>query len=377
LLPSADLANVVRPAAAVTPVSSVVSVADMRREAFSRLAQISIGQELQAKVVSQFKDGSHLVHIANTAARMNLPNNVNVGDDIFLKLLSKDPRPTFLLSERQTVAGQNPQNPTAAPQTRTPGNFQQVAGNAVVAQNVALPTQLTTSNPQAQPSVTTSLSNAGKLIDTLLQATQTGSLPNAINSSAPLSTNPALQTAVLANNLRQAIQLSGVFYESHLAQWVVGQRTLQDLQKEPQAKIKAQTHTASDILQANDPSTSQLGKIIHMQLTALEQHRLIWQGQAWPGQEMHWEIMQDATDEQDNPAQQGEADSWQSNVRFNFKHLGGVEAHIHLIAGQIHIRIQTNQETTAEELIAHSHLLRESMLAAGSPLDSLTVKHDG
>lgn len=89
MLPRADITDMIKPASATGAISSIVPVADIRREALSRLAQISLGQELQAKVLSRFNDGTHLVHVANTAARMALPANVRVGDAFLLTLITR------------------------------------------------------------------------------------------------------------------------------------------------------------------------------------------------------------------------------------------------------------------------------------------------
>jgi hypothetical protein len=375
VLPPADMTSMIRPTTAAESVSSVVSVADTRREAFSRLAQIALGQELQGKVLSRFTDGTHLVHIANTAARMNLPANVNVGDSLMLKLVSKDPRPTFLLSET-TPGNASPQpTPPNTAGARVQVALQQSAAGNIVQQQplpTAQPTVHTGATPQQ--STATTLSPAAKLIDTLLQAAQQGNMSNAIGGSTPLYPNTSTQTAMLANNLRQAIQLSGVFYESHVAQWATGKRTIEDLQKEPQAQLRSAARGGSiDILQRVDPGHSQMGQIINLQLNVLEQHRLIWQGQAWPGQDMHWEIIQEENNRQKQHNAEEDDPVWQSTVRFNFKHLGGVEASIHLIGEQIHIKINTDNADTVDKLNSHTHLLKQSMLVAGSPLDTLTV----
>lgn len=375
MLPRADITSLVKPTTPTQPIQSIVSVADTRREAFSRLAQITIGQELQGKVLSRFSDGTHLVQIANTAARMTLPAYAGVGDGLLLKLIGTDPRPTFLLSERTPAS--TPETPGApgTPAARAQQTLQQGSA-ATVTHQTPLPTGHQGAAQTAPQGTPTSLSSAAKLIDTLLQASQQGNMSNAITGGAPLYPGPMLQTAALAANLRQAIQSSGVFYESHVAQWASGKRPIEDLQKEPQGQVRQQARSGSDILQRADPTHSQLGQIINLQLNALEQHRLIWQGQAWPGQDMQWEIMQeDAQDKEQHEAQDNET-AWQSTVRFQFRNLGGIAASIHVIGNQIHIQINTDSAQTADRLNAQSHLLKQSMLAAGSPLDSLTVKKD-
>jgi hypothetical protein len=376
LLPRADITNMIRPAAATDSIQSVVSVADTRRDAFSRLAQITLGQELQGKVLSRFSDGTHLVHIANTAARMTLPAHVRVGDALFLTLISKDPRPTFLLSENTPGNSQTTPGGPAPQGARAQQTLQQGAASTVLQQPHLPAGQQTVATGAAPQSTATSLSSAAKLIDTLLQASQQGNMSNAINGSTPLYPTPNLQTAALAANLRQAIQLSGVFYESHVAQWANGKRPIEELQKEPQAHIRQQSRTNNEITLRADPGHSQMGQIINLQLNALEQHRLIWQGQAWPGQDMHWEIMQEEPQDKEHHDADDKDGAWQSTVKFNFTHLGAVHASIHLIGEHIHIKINTDNADTADKLNARSHLLKESMLAAGSPLDSLTVKKD-
>jgi len=48
-------------------------------------------------------------------------------------------------------------------------------------------------------------------------------------------------TATLSNALAKLVDQSGLFYESHLAQWVSGQRPLASLLQEPQAALRAPT----------------------------------------------------------------------------------------------------------------------------------------
>ncbi|KGS50619.1 flagellar hook-length control FliK family protein [Burkholderia pseudomallei ABCPW 107] len=55
--------------------------------------------------------------------------------------------------------------------------------------------------------------------------------------AAPQAALPASPAAALSLALVQAVAQSGLFYESHLAQWLAGQRTTAELAREPQARL--------------------------------------------------------------------------------------------------------------------------------------------
>ncbi|WP_050462247.1 flagellar hook-length control protein FliK [Herbaspirillum autotrophicum] len=384
MLPRVDVANIVQPVAAIEAPTATLAVADAKQEAFSRLAQIAIGQQMQGKVLSLFNDGTYLVRIANTAARMVLPTSTRTGDSMLLTLVSKDPRPTFLMGESQPA--EEGDTVTLSPGGRQMEKDLQSLRTAqrdmtgTIGKNDALEVvdgksgQAPANNPQA--SSTTSLSAAGKLIDTLLQASQHGNVSNAIAGKTPLIPSPAVSTTQLAGALHDGVTLSGVFYESHVAAWSEGKRPVAELLKEPQAQLGPKTGATSDLLTSNDPAHTQLGQIINLQLNALEQHRVTWQGEVWPGQHMEWDISQEHR--QENGAQEDEtAPTWHSVVRFNFEHLGAVSASIRLVGQQIHMQVSTSNDNAAAALRANGNLLTEAMSAAGTSLDSLIVKQDG
>ena len=133
----------------------------------------------------------------------------------------------------------------------------------------------------------------------------------------------------------------------------------------------------TDLLKSTDPLGSELGKIINLQLNTLEQQRVVWHGEAWPGQNMEWEISQDDAEKQQEQSEEERTPSWHSVVRFNFAHLGSVSASIHLIGQQIHMQVRTDNAMAEAALRTNSNMLSDSMAAAGSTLDSLIVKRDG
>lgn len=388
MLPRADIASAVQPVHAVDAATAVVSVADTRQEAFSRLAQIAIGQQMSGRILSNFSDGTFLVRIANTAARMVLPNNAKVGDSLILTLVSKDPRPTFSVNEGSirtdedsasvalSNAGRAMQKDLKSLQFVT----RDESGAGQIGQNEEVPADARAKGPGqgdsgAPSSTTTTLSNAGRLIGSLLQASQQGDMADHVSAPAPLLTKPNVPTEQMAGALKDAIAYSGVFYESHVSAWAAGQRPAEELMKEPQAQVAAQKGGDINLLSQSDPAQNQLGQLINLQLNALEQQRVVWHGQVWPGQQMEWEIGQ----EHDQSGSGGRDDdvsapTWHSVVRFNFAQLGSVSASIRLIGQQIHVQVKADNEAAAAALRGHSGLFANAMAAAGTSLDSLTVK---
>lgn len=398
MIPRADIANIVQPIAAVDATTALISVADAKQEAFSRLAQIAVGQQLQAKVLSTYNDGSHLVRIANTAARMVLPSATRTGDNLVLTLVSKDPRPTFLLTESNAAeieeesssvslsnAGRAMEKDLQSLTAATPRNAAAVTGRDATLPHADSKPLPAGAKPAPESAVAT-LSNIGKLVDALLHASEESHLPSAIKPALPLVASP-LNTTQLAAALHDSIGLSGVFYESHVTAWAEGKRPLALLQREPQAQqpapmqpglagLPAQAGT-TDLLSSSDPLHTQLGQIVNLQINALEQQRIAWNGEVWPGQTMSWEIHKDASH---TPSQENQDDAteptWHSLMRFNFAHLGSVSASIRLVGQQIHMQLRTDNDVAATALRNHGRALSDAMEAAGSSLDSLIVKRD-
>jgi len=159
------------------------------------------------------------------------------------------------------------------------------------------------------------------------------------------------------------MEKSGLFYESHVAEWAQGARTQAELAAEPQARGMAPP---------SDPATAQL---INLQLNAHEQARIAWQGQLWPGQELRWEIERDAPERGssgDGDDGGGGQDSWQSSLTLRFGRLGEVAAKVVLSGGQLHIRLDAPESARAR-LEAGSGRLADALDAAGTPLTTLAI----
>jgi hypothetical protein len=288
------------------------------------------------------------------------------------------------------------------------------------------------------------LSSAGRLIDNLLQTAEQDGASTVVVGKTPVVASPATAATELATALKDTLTNSGLFYESHLQQWLDGSRSLTDLMREPQNKNNTNAKSQASITQAQtarllnfvrelgnngrpinelirevqtqlagdkdsmrllnvvrnwtesgrsltdlaqtlktpseanallraDTVTSDAARLINQQLSTLENQRLVWHGELWPGQQMEWEVSRDAPDnKQTEEAQQ----SWQSVVRFELPTLGTVSATINLVGDHVYMQIRTTTEEAASSLRTHGNELIEAMENAGTPLDSLTVKQD-
>lgn len=178
-------------------------------------------------------------------------------------------------------------------------------------------------------------------------------------------------TPAVAAELKQAIDSSGLFYESHLRDWSEGKRPLADLAREPQMQ-KVLDGMSARAGAAIDGPTAQF---INLQLSSHEQARVAWQGELFPGQPMHWEISKDAPERQQQSAQEAPT-AWRSAVRFRFAHLGEINAQIVLVGDQLHLQVRAASADAGAALQAHSPRLSNALEAAGSPLSSLNIGAD-
>ena len=147
------------------------------------------GQKVQAEILAQLPDNRYLTRVAKELLVMDLPMPLQSGQTLELTFISREPAPLFALS-RSANSG-------------TPVNISDTGR-----QLGALTREATSFNGEI------SLPRISRLMD-----------------------GPPTDAGILADRLRSAVSRSGVFYESHQAQWLNGQRTLAELMEEPQGTI--------------------------------------------------------------------------------------------------------------------------------------------
>ncbi|GAB2853864.1 hypothetical protein GCM10027277_22900 [Pseudoduganella ginsengisoli] len=208
--------------------------------------------------------------------------------------------------------------------------------------------------------------------------------PATIAGKTPLVQDGAPEPKQLAKSLQDALGSSGLFYESHVAEWAEGKRPLADLQREPQMQRPEQQtgrQSAESLARAAQvaPDLS-AAQMINQQLHAHEQQRVQWHGEAWPGQPMQWEVERQ---DRDHPGQRKGHDErepetlWRSGVRFSLPMLGKVAASVTLVGDQVHIQLQAGSDGSADTMRAWAGELQRALDAAGAPLASLSIGTEG
>ncbi|MDO9467950.1 MAG: flagellar hook-length control protein FliK [Thiobacillus sp.] len=296
------------------------------RAAFEHL---KVGQTLTG-LVKSLTQGVSLVEIEGQNVAMRLPQHTAPGDTLRLRFAGHMPQPVFLLDPPETAASDTPK-----------------------------------------------LSQTARMLSDLMQQLPgRGTLPT-LTAPGPLLDQATLNPSILALALRTTLVRSGLFYESHLANWVTGQDSLDGLLKEPQNRPSAEAPRGAPQAPANPLHT-----LLTQQLQVLESPQFVWRGELWPGQPLEWILRHDAGQEQDAKAATGGDETagagWESHLKLTLPHLGTVNVHIRLDAQQaFSIRMVPEQSDTEPVLQGNRARLAEQLAAAGCALKTLTVEHDG
>ena len=396
-----DLAGTRAVSQAATAVSQVSPVGDLRQDVYARLMTLAIGRPVAAEVVSQTDNGAAMVRVADTVVQMDLPQGAKTGEKVTLTLLAREPRLTFLF--------------------------------------------------EREPAAHSMVSNTGRLIDSILRSVsqQGGNMPAALTGRTPLFSTPAGSPAAallshpgLAATFEAALanlfDTSGLFYESHLAQWVAGERPQEALMAEPQARMQPPAPEAEQgKAKAGDGKTAGSGaarpsqaaalapeaqmdrlerlqekswvqslvdkaasrlsggtalpqqeakpasvvdadaaQIIRMQLDTLEQRKVVWQGEFWPGQKLEWEVEDRTPRKQHTANVPAEEKSWQSVLRVNLPLLGQVTATVRLVGETVQVQIGAGSEDAMPLLLQFGPELASALENAGARLDFFTVNDE-
>ncbi len=195
-------------------------------------------------------------------------------------------------------------------------------------------------------------------------------------------------TQVIAQALQGALESSGLFYESHLADWVGGQRSLEAIRTEPQALL----HDASATSQASAAASNDTGMasapalsaIVHAQLDVLDSGQLRWQGEIWPGLPAEIWMTQDAPDRDTADAGQRNGDSanersgrrWQARLVTTLPVLGKISTQFMLQGDKLDVKLASTQAATAAALHVASAQLADSLQASGLLLQAFASQLD-
>lgn len=351
-------------------------------DATRELPPLAPGQPVDGTVEQQTRAG-FIVSINGRNFEIKLPVGTRTGDLLRMVYVNNDPRPTFALL-RVERGGEPP---------------------------------------------ATRLSDAGKLLATLQEVEGPGADGPATTETAPVFPSRIPETPAAATLLREALALSGLFYESHQAQWVLGTRSTAQLQREPQGKLmplpqrnpddameapgvshsenpaasgeamqrpdatpadlapadhevaqrtlQGQLPSATDPTEVADanpatrsPAHPDTYPIIRQQLSTLESGLVEWRGTIWPGQSMEWKV----SERRDEPGggdgepapQGGEVPrTWRTEMRLALPNIGHLVARIELDANGARVRLVSDSAQQARRLRAEAPVLAHRFGASG------------
>ncbi len=379
------------------------------------------GKTYEGKLLQHLAGGRSLVQVGNQLLDMALPKGSKPGDTLRLTYLKATPQPTFLLqapagrasqavrlSEAASTlaslarwvataapAGSSPPAPAAGPPATQAAGQPAPAlpgGGAPAAQGKSAPPDAagqgsraaapgqTASTPTAQPPANASPAGlVGRLVQPetsppgarppapALPGMTAGAASAALLAPAPLLPEGSAEAEAWLGPLRQAVKTSGLFYEANQARWVRGEQTLAELQRQPQAKL-AQAEFAGNRVAELDGMPETAARLAGRQVQMLEGQPFVWQGQAWPGQLLHWQI-------EERPEGEGqgeqEAPAWRTQMRLTLPRLGGVFAEIDLMAQGLRFRLRADDGQTLARMREAAPLLTDRLEAAGLKLLAL------
>jgi hypothetical protein len=346
----------------ITPAQAAEQAVDPRQQAFARAVAPLLGKAIHGEIQAKLTDGTFIVKFADTQARMQLPPGALVGAHVPLTLIGLHPRPTFQVGTQTTATGFAEAGPAPQADTDAPGaplGYREGAAlgraGALLASSAGLGAQAFAGGTEAKN--TTLSPTAQALAGVLAAAQKAETVLTAVTGSAPLVATPDADTAALAAGLKQAFGKSGLFYESHVAEWAQGSRALAELAGEPQQQA-AQNGARPN---PQDPATAQF---ISMQLAAQEQSQLAWKGQLWPGQPMEWDVQREA---HGGGSDDGQA-IWNSRLRLRFPELGELDVQLRMVGGALQIGLATGDDATAALLRQHVPNLAGALDSVGTPL---------
>lgn len=352
------------------------------QELTDKLSGLVAGQKVMAEIQAMLPNGTYRALINQRNITLALPFSAKSGDTLELQVTESDGKVALAVVSHQQ------------------GNDGKANREAVSA----------------------TLSRTGQFISQLFskpEESREGAKALALNGNQPIAAAPPKTAQDILPLLKQAITQSGMFYESHQAEWVEGRFPKNALLQEPQGKLSspeafAPPSTSPANVTSNDgskptpslqpqsppavptvaespasvkivsdagqtPSPGQLiapqtQPIVQQQLDALATQNFVWLGQAWPGQNMRWEIEEDGSNHATNAEET--AERWRTRLSLNLPGLGGVDARIQLQGEQVILSINVNHAETRALMQGQTDSLRQQLQDAGLMLTAIGIAQE-
>ncbi len=311
------------PGKALSPVQPINPVQPAPDATQSETPSFTLGQKYLAQVEARLAGGSSLVNVAGHLLDMRLPPEATkIGNQLELTLVAQSPRLQFLLASNAPASGQ-----------------------------------------------TATLSPIGQFLARLLKST-TSTLTSPVPSqTAPLLSSPPTTSNALPGILQQAITQSGLFYESHLAQWANGRKSLDSAKQMPQGALSV--HTTIADLETPSPATAKILPIVQQQLQVLETGQLCWRGEIWPDQTMEWVIH----DRPENHYGVTEVPAhWKTHLRLQLPKLSEINATLIVDVRGVRVKLDASEQATTNLIKQEQMALASALSAAGLTVQAIEIE---
>jgi len=312
------------------------------------------GQEVRGDVLARLEDSSYLVKVSGEVFNMEIPIPLEPGSSIQLTFRCSQPRPAFTM--------QSPSNDATSVSLSTAAT---------------LLTRCFTTDDAARP-------DASQPLPRIL-----------------LQESTAADPRILATALRNAVTFSGLFYESHLLQWYLGEIPFSDMLREArsgsQLKIRSDQGKAKDAITSDETgvdaeesennmvaalfsenesaeessvfSLKARMELVRDQLNLLMSGTFAWRGEVMTGHEMEWLVERDpdGEDTEGTPA-------WRTSLSISLPNLGLVSATLTLAGEGIEGTVRTRLPETAAILRNEIGILEERLEGAGIRLNGMVIE---
>jgi hypothetical protein len=176
----------------------------------------------------------------------------------------------------------------------------------------------------------------------------------------------------LALQLKDAVEFSGVFYESHLAQWADDMRPRALLAHEPQSRWPV----AADIAQQAAmpaPPADYAAPVLRQQLEVLDTGRFMWTGDLWPGQRASLVIEEDDTASHEPGEHASHAPRWRLRIVLELSELGAVDATLRLAGDTLDLLLRCDRPEVAAKLREATPVLRTAIAERALDLAHMSI----
>ena len=177
----------------------------------------------------------------------------------------------------------------------------------------------------------------------------------------------------LALQLKDAVEFSGVFYESHLAQWADDMRPRALLAHEPQSRWPVAADIAQQSAMPAAPA-DYAAPVLRQQLEVLDTGRFLWSGELWPGQRAMLVIEEDdpGRPQPGHPAD-AQAPRWRMRLALQFPQLGAIDATLGIAGEAVDLSLHCDNAEVAARLRDATPALRAAVAERALDLAHVTI----